>query len=226
MLSACARCWSACPVVTVIGVGDWLSWLRVVVTADADRPGCSSGGPVHRHGVREVVLVDLPMFGPPTRLAWHKQRLRCTACGVCWCDENPQIGTSRCLLTTRAARWVTVQVGRHGRSVAEIAADLGCSWYAVMDAVVAVGEQVIGHPDRIGAVTALGLDETLFAKMGTFRSAPSRGRPRSSRSAGSAAPSHTGPPRSLHGIARTSPTGRPKPSTTWRNGSSASRSCS
>ena len=63
---------------------------------------------------------------------------------------------------------MTVQVGRHGRSVAEIAADLGCSWRAVMDAVVAVGEQVIGHPDRIGAVTALGLDETSFAKVGRF----------------------------------------------------------
>jgi hypothetical protein len=38
-----------------------------------------------------------------------------------------------------------------------------------MGAVVAVGEQLIGHPDRIGAVTALGLDETLFAKVGRFR---------------------------------------------------------
>ena len=62
-----------------------------------------------------------------------------------------------------------MQVGRHGRSVAEVAADLGCSWHAVMDAVVAVGEQLIDHPDRIGAVTALGLDETLFAKLGRFR---------------------------------------------------------
>ncbi len=70
------------PRVIVIGVGDWPSRLRVVVTADADRPGCSCGGPVHRHGVREVVLVDLLVFGRPTRLAWRKQRWRCTACGV------------------------------------------------------------------------------------------------------------------------------------------------
>jgi transposase len=157
------------PDVTVIGVGEWSLWFRVVVTIDAERPVCSCGGAVHRHGVREVVLVDLPVFGRPTRLAWRKQRWRCTGCGVCWCDENPAIGTSRCLLTTRAARWVTVQVGRHGRAVTDVAADLGCSWHAVMDAVVAVGEQLIDHPDRIGVVTALGLDETLFAKVGRFR---------------------------------------------------------
>ena len=42
-------------------------------------------------------------------------------------------------------------------------------WHTVMDAVVAVGEQLIDHPDRIGAVTALGLDETLFARIGRFR---------------------------------------------------------
>lgn len=38
-----------------------------------------------------------------------------------------------------------------------------------MDAVVAIGEQLVDHPDRIGAVTALGLDETLFARVGRFR---------------------------------------------------------
>jgi hypothetical protein len=34
---------------------------------------------------------------------------------------------------------------------------------------VAIGEQLIDHPDRIGAVTALGLDETLFARVGRSR---------------------------------------------------------
>jgi transposase len=38
-----------------------------------------------------------------------------------------------------------------------------------MDAVVTIGEQLVDHPDRIGDVTALGLDETLFAKLGRFR---------------------------------------------------------
>jgi transposase len=157
------------PDVVVIGVADWPLWLRVTVTADRQRPSCSCGGAVHRHGVREVVLVDLPVFGRPTRLAWRKQRWRCANCGRCWCDGDAEIATARCALTTRAARWATLQVGRHGRAVAEVARDLGCGWHTVMDAVVAVGEQLIDHPDRIGTVTALGLDETLFARVGRFR---------------------------------------------------------
>ena len=64
---------------------------------------------------------------------------------------------------------MTLQVGRHGRAVADVARDLGCGWHTVMDAVVAVGEQLIDHPDRIGTVNALGLDETLFARVGRFR---------------------------------------------------------
>ena len=38
------------------------SWPRITVTVDSDRPECSCGGAVHRHRVREVVLVDLPML--------------------------------------------------------------------------------------------------------------------------------------------------------------------
>lgn len=38
-----------------------------------------------------------------------------------------------------------------------------------MGAAVAIGEQLIDHPDRIGDVNALGLDETLFAWLGRFR---------------------------------------------------------
>jgi hypothetical protein len=53
--------------------------------------------------------------------------------------------------------------------VADVAGELGCSWHTVTDAVVIIGEQLIDHPDRIGAVTALGLDETLFARVGRFR---------------------------------------------------------
>jgi len=157
------------PDVTIIGVGDWPAWLRITVRVAGERPVCSCGGAVYRHGVREVVLVDLPVFGRPTRLVWRKQRWRCSSCGHCWSDDDPEIATARCSLTTRAARWVTVQVGRHGRSVSEVASDLGCGWHAVMDAVVAVGEQLVDHPDRIGAVTAIGLDETLFARVGRFR---------------------------------------------------------
>ena len=113
------------PDVSVIGVGEWPGWLRVVIEMPADRPSCDCGGVVHRHGVREVELVDLPVFGRPARLVWRKQRWRCTACGRCWCDDDAEIGASRCALTTRAARWATLQVGRHGRAVSDVARGSG-----------------------------------------------------------------------------------------------------
>jgi transposase len=62
-----------------------------------------------------------------------------------------------------------VQVGRHGRSVAEVAADLGCDWHTVMDTVAAYGTPLIDDPNRFGAFSAVGLDETLFARQGPFR---------------------------------------------------------
>lgn len=59
-----------------------------------------------------------------------------------------------------------MQVGRRRSAVANVARDLGCGWYSVMDAVVTVSEQMIDPPDRIGNVTALRTDETLFARAG------------------------------------------------------------
>jgi len=65
---------------------------------------------------------------------------------------------------------VTEQVGRHGRSVAEVAADLGCSWHAVNDAVVLLGAVLVDDPARTAApVAALGLDEVLFVRRGRWR---------------------------------------------------------
>ena len=156
------------PAVTVVGVAEWPRWLRVVIAAESERPSCC-GRPVHRHGVREVELVDLPVFGRPVRLAWRKQRWRCPVCGAAWTEQDPTIASARCALTTRAARWATVQVGRHGRAVSEVAADLGCSWHPVMDAVVLYGTELVDDPARFGAVSALGLDETLFAREGRYR---------------------------------------------------------
>lgn len=156
------------PDVIVVGVGEWPQWLRIVITVDAERLSCC-GRAAHRHGVREVMLVDLPAFGRPARLVWRKQRWRCPTCGRSWTEQDPRIASTRCRLTTRAARWATVQVGRHGRSVAEVANDLSSDWHTVMDAVVVFGGPLIDDPDRFGTVTALGLDETLFAREGPFR---------------------------------------------------------
>ena len=157
------------PDVTVIGVGDWPHWLRIEVTVVGERPLCECGTAAHRHGVREVVLVDLPCFGRATRLVVHKQRWRCPTCRRSWTGQDPRIASSRCAMTTRAARWATVQVGRHGRAVSEVAADLGCDWHTVMDAVVVFGEPLVNDPARYTNVNAVGLDETLHVREGRYR---------------------------------------------------------
>ena len=70
-------------------------------------------------------------------------------------------------LTDRAGRWVTEQVGRWGRTVDEVAVELGCDWHTVNDAVIAYGTALVDDdPDRIGEPAAVGLDETLFARRG------------------------------------------------------------
>ena len=99
------------PDVTVVGVGEWPCWLRIVIVRPAQRPRCCELF-VHGHGAREVELIDLPVFGRPARLVWRKQRWRCLACRRAWTDQDPQIASSGCAMTTRAARWATVQVGR------------------------------------------------------------------------------------------------------------------
>ncbi|HWL43046.1 MAG TPA: transposase family protein [Ilumatobacter sp.] len=138
------------PAVIVRGVGEWPSWLLVVIATLAGRPVCECGGTPHGHGVRDVDLVDLPVFGRPVRLRWAKQRWRCTRCGRTWTEQQREIHSARCALTTRAARWATLQVGCHGRAVSEVAADLGCGWHAVMDAVELFGTELIDDPAGSG----------------------------------------------------------------------------
>jgi transposase len=73
-------------------------------------------------------------------------------------------------MSDRAGRWVTRQVGECGRTVAEVARELDCDWHTVNDTVLAYGRALLdADTDRIGQVTALGLDETLFARVGRWR---------------------------------------------------------
>jgi hypothetical protein len=120
-----------------------------------------------------VALVDLPCSGRPARLVWHKHRWCCPDddCEVgTWTAEDPRIAPARGAMTDRAGRWATVQVGRQGRTVAEVARELGCDWHTVNNAVMAYGVALIdGDLDRIGEVSALGLDETLFCRTGKWR---------------------------------------------------------
>lgn len=161
------------PDVNVNGVGDWPGWLQIEITTRSARPVCPGcGGGVHGHGRNDVVLVDLPVFGRPTRLVWSKQRWKCPSVGCevgTWCEIDERIAPRRGAITDRAGRWATVQVGCHGRSVAEVAKDLSCDWHTIMDAVVHFGTPLVDDPNRFGDVDAIGLDETLFCRQGRWR---------------------------------------------------------
>lgn len=163
------------PAVAVLGVEDRDEGPLVVMIEQAGpRPLCGDCGkrPVVKD--REVVeLVDLPAFGRQTRLLWRKFRFRCPqrSCPTAsWTWADDAIAWPRHAMTDRAGRWATLQVGKEGRTVTEVARDLGCDWHTVSDAVVAYGTPMVDDPDRISDVGALGLDETLFCRQGRWRS--------------------------------------------------------
>jgi hypothetical protein len=49
-----------------------------------------------------------------------------------------------------------------------VAAELGCDWHTVNDAVLAYGEALVEHPGRFADVHALGLDETAFVRAAPY----------------------------------------------------------
>ena len=52
----------------------------------------------------------------------------------------------------------------------EVATELECDWHTINDTVIAYGTPLVDDdPDRIGSPTALGLDETLFVRVGRRR---------------------------------------------------------
>jgi hypothetical protein len=86
-----------------------------------------------------------------------------------WTEEDDRIAGPRQLLTSRAARWATRQVGKYARSVNELAGEFWCDWHTVNDTVDAYGEALLDADDeRIGEVTALGLDELLMVRVGPY----------------------------------------------------------
>jgi len=163
------------PDVIVLGIDDLVDGpLRVHVETTAARPVCDLCGSAVWVKDRPVVeLVDLPCFGRPTRLVWHKRRWQCSdrSCLTgSWTEQAPMIGAPRLVMTDRAGRWATRQVGQWARTINEIAVELGCDWHPVNDAVIAYGTALVDDdPTRVGHVSALGLDETLFARLGPWR---------------------------------------------------------
>ena len=131
---------------------------------------CPACGTTARVKDRPVVrYVDLPVYGTPMSLAWKKHRMRCvnrTCAKRSWVLSDHRIAAKNCLLTTRAAKWATVQVGT-GRTVSEVAGELDCDWHTVNDAVTTYGKALLeADRKRLNKTTAIGLDETSFVKHG------------------------------------------------------------
>ena len=131
-------------------------------------PSCSGRAQVKERPV--VSYVDLPVYGTPMRLSWKKHRMRCPnpACVKrSWVLTDHRIAAKSCLLTTRAAKWATIQVGT-GRTVLEVAGELDCDWHTINDAVTTYGTALLkADRKRLNKTTAIGLDETSFIRLGS-----------------------------------------------------------
>ncbi len=107
---------------------------------------CPTCGGLAQVKDRPVVrYIDLPVYGSPMRLCWRKHRMRCgnRRCPKrSWVLGDRRIAAKNCLLTTRAAKWATRQIG-DGRTVKEVAAELACDWHTVNDAVSTYGEALL-----------------------------------------------------------------------------------
>ena len=116
--------------VGVLGVDDEPAGPLAVHVRTRRRPACGGcGGAVWSKGASAVRLVDLPAFGRPVRLVWHKQRWCCPAAGRgvgSFTEVAEEIAPARAALTARAGRWATLQVGRDARPVSDVAGELGC----------------------------------------------------------------------------------------------------
>jgi transposase len=149
----------------VLTVAETTAEVVVTVETTSDLVACSTCGVrAESHGRLKVHVRDLPLGGRPARLVWLKRRWRCVDpdCPRKTWTENCEAVPSRAVLTTRASMEATRQVGEFGRSVAEVARELGVCWWTVMDAVVLFGTPLVEDPKRVKRVRALGIDETNY----------------------------------------------------------------
>jgi transposase len=154
----------------VLDDGEW--WLLVETSADV--VGCPACGVrAVGHGRRRVEVRDLPIAGRPVRIVWSKRIWRCEDpdCATkTWSERHDEIAP-RASLTRRARMEMCRRVGQDGDSVAAVAGAFGVGWHTTMGTVIEHGVPLVDDPDRLGAPTALGLDETSF-----LRASPTRRR--------------------------------------------------
>lgn len=119
-----------------------------------------------------VSYVDLPFGGVQMTVRWRKHRLSCpdAACSeTSFTLSDHRIAAAGCMLTTRAAKWVVRQIGA-GETVNHLAHELGCGWDAVNNAMRIYGAALLeADTKRLKETTAIGLDEALFVRLGTYK---------------------------------------------------------
>lgn len=104
------------PDVNVLSVDDTGEQLIVAIEVRGPRPAClGCGMPGWVKDRDEVLLVDLPVFGRPSRLLWRKHRWKCItdSCAMnTWTLEMPAITPWR-----DAIKWATLDLSGPHRLV-------------------------------------------------------------------------------------------------------------
>jgi transposase len=149
----------------VLAVTETPDEMVVTVESTAEMSGCHGcGSRAEAHERMPVEIRDLPCFGRPARLVWHKRRWRCREqrCNVrTWTERSEHVDT-QAVITRRAGMEACRQVGEHARAVSSVATELGVCWWTVMNAVIEHGTPLVDDPERVGEVRQLGIDETSF----------------------------------------------------------------
>jgi transposase len=119
-----------------------------------------------------VAYTDLPFGGVAMTLRWKKHRMSCPndACSMkSFTLGDHRIAAKGCMLTTRAAKWVTKEIGS-GQTITHLAKELNCSWDSVNAAMRIYGAALLAaDTKRLRETTAIGLDETLFLRKGPYK---------------------------------------------------------
>jgi transposase len=151
----------------VLAAADTGGELELLVETVARVVPCPDCGAVAQAKDRRPVWVrDLPIGGRSVVVCWHK-RIWCCPHALCprktWTETHPAIAPRACL-TERARAWAFEQVGARDGAVSRVASALGVGWATIMRIVTTRGEPIIDDPARLGAPTAVGVDETAFLR--------------------------------------------------------------
>lgn len=153
------------PGFVVLAVSEREGELEQAIETTADLVGCPECGAVAQlHDRRPVWVRDLPAGGRPVTLVWVKRVWRCphAVCGKRTWTEVSEVIRPRASLTERARAEICRRVGEDGASVAATAREFGIGWATAMAAVAEHGRPRVDARARLDAVTAVGVDETVF----------------------------------------------------------------